>query len=196
MRIRYLAAIPALLIAGAAALPLAAPGLARSRGWSVADARWCGDGLCLSRLSKGETTVDRDKLLAAIKAAEASGNVVRDPTTRSYQTILPLLIKGRTTECLRVLDELAPRNPDPESVFYIARTYARLGAIEQGLTQFARSVDSGFCVPDTFARDPWLDSIRGQPRFIDALARAQVRHDQAARKFRDAGGERLLKLPA
>ena len=130
----------------------------------------------------------------AIRAAEASAIVVRDPTTRQYQTIVPLLIKGRTEECRRVLDELAPRNPDPESVFYIARTYAKLGAIEPAVTQFARSVDSGFCVPETFARDPWLDSIRDQPGFVDALARAQVRHDQAARKFRDAGGERLLKL--
>ena len=129
----------------------------------------------------------------AIKAAEASANVVRDPTTRQYQTIVPLLIKGRTEECRRVLDELAPRNPDPESVFYIARTYAKLGAIDSAVTQFARSVDSGFCVPSTFARDPWLDSIRDQPGFVDALARAQVRHDQAARKFEAAGGLRLLK---
>jgi hypothetical protein len=66
--------------------------------------------------------------------------------------------------------------------------------VEPAVTQFARAVDSGFSCAETFARDPWLDPIRRHQGFIDALARAQVRHDQAARKFRDAGGERLLKL--
>ncbi len=43
-----------------------------------------------------------------------------------------------------------------------------------------------------FERDEWLDPLRRDPRFIAALARARVRHEDAARKFRDAGGERLL----
>lgn len=130
----------------------------------------------------------------AIEAAQASATLVRDPTTRSYQTILPLLLARRSDECQRLLDELAPRNPDPESVFHIARTYAKLDAIGPAVVQFARAVDSGFCCPEAFTRDPWLDSVRTNRGFVEALARAQVRHDQAARKFREAGGERLLKL--
>ncbi|MCU1383076.1 MAG: prkC 28 [Acidobacteria bacterium] len=130
----------------------------------------------------------------AIAVARASAEVVRDPTTRSYQSVLPLLLEGRTEECLRLLDELAPKNPDPESVYHIARTYARLGAVDAALTQFERAVDMGFLNHATFARDPWLEPVRGEPRFVDALARAHRRHDEAARKFRDAGGERLLGL--
>ena len=130
----------------------------------------------------------------AIAAARASAAVVRDPTTRSYQSVLPLLLEGRTEECLRILDELAPRNPDPESVYHVARSYARLGATAAALAQFDRAVDMGFLNPATFARDPWLEPLHGEPRFVDALARAQRRHDEAARKFRDAGGERLLGL--
>jgi len=130
----------------------------------------------------------------AIAAAEQASVVVRDATTRSYQKILPLLLTGRTVECEQLLDELAPRNPDPESVFYIARTYARLGAIESAVAQFARAVDSGFfCVPG-FAGDSWLDPLRDHRLYTNAMARAQVRHDQAVRKFREAGGERLLGL--
>ena len=130
----------------------------------------------------------------AIAVARASAAVVRDPTTRSYQSVLPLLLEGRVEECLRILDELAPRNPDPESVYHIARTYARLGATESALAQFDRAVDMGFLSHATFARDPWLEPLHAFPRFADALARARRRHDEAARKFRDAGGDRLLGL--
>ena len=130
----------------------------------------------------------------AIAVARASAAVVRDPTTRSYQSVLPLLLEGRAGECLRILDELAPHNPDPESVYHIARTYARLGATESALAQFDRAVDMGFLNHATFARDPWLEPLRESARFTDALARARRRHDEAARKFRDAGGERLLGL--
>jgi tetratricopeptide (TPR) repeat protein len=130
----------------------------------------------------------------AIAAARASAAVVRDPTTRAYQSVLPLLLEGRYEECLRLLDELAPRNPDPESVYHIARTYARLGATDAAVTQFDRAVDMGFLCHATFARDPWLEPLQSSARFVDALARAQRRHGEAARKFRDAGGERLLGL--
>ena len=133
---------------------------------------------------------DADALVAAERAAE----IVRDPTTRSYQKILPLLLTGKTGECRELLDRLAPHNPDPESVYYIARTYARLGAVEAALTQFTRAVDSGFFCAPAFELDSWLDPLRSNPSFGHALARAQVRHAQAAGKFRDAGGERLLGL--
>lgn len=133
---------------------------------------------------------DADALADAAKAE----SLVRDPTTRSYQQILPLVLTGQRDACIALLDELAPRNPDPESVFYLARTYSRLGAIDAAVAQFARAVDSGFFCTPTFAADPWLDPLRGDRRFAEALARAQVRHHDAARKFTDAGGERLLRL--
>jgi RNA polymerase sigma factor (TIGR02999 family) len=128
----------------------------------------------------------------AIAAARASAATVRDPLTRSYQTVLPLVLEKRFDECRRLLDDIAPRNPDPESVFHVARTYARIGAIDAALAQFDRAVDMGFVVYSWFARDPWLEPLASEPRFRDALARAERRHREAARMFRDAGGERLL----
>jgi hypothetical protein len=50
-----------------------------------------------------------------------------------------------------------------------------------------------FCGP-SLERERWLDPLRGDSRFIRALARARARCDQARRRFRDAGGERLLGL--
>jgi serine/threonine protein kinase/tetratricopeptide (TPR) repeat protein len=130
----------------------------------------------------------------ALKAAADASLVVLDPTTRAYQQIIPLLVTGKTDECRELLDKLAPRNPDPESVFYIARTYARLGALDAAAEQFARAVDSGFFCAPGFELDSWLEPLRSNRVFTDALARAKVRHADAARKFCDAGGERLLGL--
>jgi serine/threonine-protein kinase len=127
--------------------------------------------------------------------ARASAEVVRDPLTRSYQSILPLVIQGETDACVRLLTELAPRNPDPESVYYIARTFARVGALDAAIVQFERVVDAGFVCCATFRADPWLEPLRGTARFTEALGRAEHRHREAARIFRDAGGDRLLGLP-
>jgi eukaryotic-like serine/threonine-protein kinase len=130
----------------------------------------------------------------AIAAARASAEAVRDPLTRSYQTLLPLVLEHRFDECRRLLDELAPRNPDPESIFHVARTYARIGATEPALAQFDRAVDMGFVPHSWFVRDPWLEPLAAEPRFQNALARADRRQREAARVFREAGGERLLGL--
>ena len=128
----------------------------------------------------------------ALAATEQASVVVRDATTREYQRILPLVLRGQHQECRALLDELAPRNPDPESIFYIARTYARIGALDEAVAQFGRAVDSGyFCAP-AFDRDEWLDPLRTHPDFVSALARAHLRHAGAVHKFRDAGGDRLL----
>jgi hypothetical protein len=57
---------------------------------------------------------------------------------------------------------------------------------------FERVVAGGcFCFP-TFARDPWLESLREKPAFIRALRQAEVEHDKAARVFREHGGEKLV----
>lgn len=128
----------------------------------------------------------------ALAAAARASAVVHDATTLEYQRILPLLLRGKHQECLDLLDTLAPRNPDPESIFHIARTYARLGATDAGATQFARAVDSGFLCVTTFERDEWLDPLRDHPDFVSSLARARLRHAAAVSKFRDAGGNRLL----
>ena len=128
----------------------------------------------------------------ALAATEQASAVVRDATTRSYQKILPLLLRGETTACRELLDDLAPRNPDPESIFHIARTYAKLGVLDAAAVQFSRAVDAGYSCVSAFDRDSWLEPMRAVPAFVDAMARARVRHADAVRKFRDAGGERLL----
>ena len=130
----------------------------------------------------------------ALAQARASSALVRDPTTRIYQSIVISMLEGRREECLRLLRDLAPRNPDPESVYFGALTLAHLGDLNTALEQFERAVDMGFFCAPSLERDRWLDPLRTDSRFISALARARARCDQAQLRFRDAGGERLLGL--
>jgi eukaryotic-like serine/threonine-protein kinase len=130
----------------------------------------------------------------AIAAARASAATVRDPLTRSFQAVLPLVLERRFEECRRLLDDLAPRNPDPESIFHVARTYARIGATDAAVAQFERAVDMGFVVHSWFVRDPWLEPLTAEPGFHEALARAERRSNEAATMFRNADGERLLGI--
>jgi eukaryotic-like serine/threonine-protein kinase len=132
----------------------------------------------------------------AIAAARASAATVRDPLTRSFQGVLPLVLERRFEECRRLLDDLAPRNPDPESIFHVARTYARIGATDAAVAQFERAVDMGFVVHSWFVPDPWLEPLTAELRFHEALARAERRSSEAAQMFRNADGERLLGTSA
>ena len=122
----------------------------------------------------------------AIVIARTSAAGVRDPLTRSFQTVLPLVLEGRFEQCRQLLDTLAPRNPDPESIYHVARTYARIGVVDAALTQFERAVNMGFVVHSWFTQDPWLEPLRHERRFQDTLARASQRQSEAARVFRYA----------
>jgi tetratricopeptide (TPR) repeat protein len=82
--------------------------------------------------------------------------------------------------------------PDPEARFYIARGLAVIDKQEEALAQLRLAVDGGFfCLP-TFARDPWLDSLRGTHEFTAIVHRAEARHRQAVIAFLTAEGNRLL----
>jgi hypothetical protein len=50
----------------------------------------------------------------------------------------------------------------------------------------------GFCVDQALERDPWLDPVRGDPRFAKALELARAGRLPATDAYRAAGGEALL----
>jgi len=82
--------------------------------------------------------------------------------------------------------------PDPEGSFYIARGLVRIAQLEEGLNMLeAAERDGFFCYP-IFAHDPWLDPLRGNPRFVAILKRAEERMRSAQRAFDRHPGSRVL----
>jgi eukaryotic-like serine/threonine-protein kinase len=81
---------------------------------------------------------------------------------------------------------------DPEGLLFCARSLARVGATDFALSLLDQVVDGGFSCPRALVQDPWLDSLRAEPRFIRVLHRAEAKTADAATAFAQAGGERLL----
>ena len=61
---------------------------------------------------------------------------------------------------------------DAEGLYFVARILAKVGSVDRALDTLDRVVSSGFTCPTTFARDTWLESLRGVPRFATIQERA------------------------
>jgi hypothetical protein len=57
---------------------------------------------------------------------------------------------------------------------------------------FRRAIEGGFHCSTFFARDPWVDSLRGNPEFNALIAQAEAGYRDAAAAFLAAGGEQML----
>jgi hypothetical protein len=100
-------------------------------------------------------------------------------------------LEGRHDEAMALMRILADI-PDPEGGFYIARGMAHVGYPEEALRLLGKCVDDGFFCPTAYARDPWLDPLRGASAFSSLLRRAEARHRQAMISFLNAEGDRIL----
>ena len=78
----------------------------------------------------------------------------------------------------------------------MARLYTKLGFSELGLLGFRAAIEQGYFSVEQFEADTWLDSIRPQPEFIEAMTLARTRQHRAIEIFRDEGGSGLLGVDA
>jgi TolB-like protein len=106
-----------------------------------------------------------------------------------------LLGQGKTAAA-QVRTLMAAGYRDPEGLYLAARAVARAGEAAETLNILERVVEGGFVCLPAFARDPWLDSLRGRPRFRAILRRAESRHREAQSAFLAAGGDRVLGITA
>jgi tetratricopeptide (TPR) repeat protein len=82
--------------------------------------------------------------------------------------------------------------PDPEGRFYIGRGLVRIGYPEEAVEMLDGAERDGFFCYPVFAHDPWLDPLRGNPRFVAILKRAEERMRNAQRAFDAHPGSRVL----
>jgi serine/threonine protein kinase/tetratricopeptide (TPR) repeat protein len=105
------------------------------------------------------------------------------------------LLEGRREESLTAAEAvLASELKDPETLFHLGRILARLGERQQATSLVGRAVEHGFFCYPAIARDPWLDSLRGDAGFVAVLREAETRHRGAQLTFARAGGDRGLGL--
>ena len=84
--------------------------------------------------------------------------------------------------------------PDPEGQYYMARAMAYLGESDLALAAFDRAERGGFFCYPFFTRDPWLDSLRTNPRFVEILRRAESRMREAQRDLDHHPAARVLAV--
>jgi DNA-binding winged helix-turn-helix (wHTH) protein/tetratricopeptide (TPR) repeat protein len=104
------------------------------------------------------------------------------------------LIARRPAESAAAMTRAIRTLQDPESIYYVARHLAHLGDTATALNLLEQSVDGGYTCVEPLLDDPWLDSVRGAPRFAALLARARERNESALAVFQAARGPQLLGL--
>ncbi len=129
--------------------------------------------------------------LSILRAREAEGH---PEAIQHLLASLRALLEGRPEESLEASEWVLVHFNDSEARYFMARQLARLGAHQRALEEMSRVVDLGFHCPQAFARDPWLEPLRGTPEFAGVLERAESGRQRAAHAFVNAGGERLLGL--
>jgi TolB-like protein/Tfp pilus assembly protein PilF len=147
------------------------------------------DAMYLQAAMKGQQGDDAGAIELLERALEEEFEGPRD-----YFIGAPLdALRGRTAEAeakLRKALDMGVR--DPEAIFLAARTAARAGAVELGLESVETMVERGFYAVEGLERDPWFDSLRGEPRFQATYERARGGQREAAAAFLEAGGYQIL----
>jgi TolB-like protein len=133
---------------------------------------------------------DRDRAIAHARQQMAPGLPV---LMRIFFELTVAVLEDKQTEALSISEEVLKkwRLRDPCGTYYFARTLAALRH-PRALQVFRHAVETGFHCYPFFARDPWLDSLRQNPEFIDIVRLAEVGYRDAAAAFVAAGGEQML----
>ena len=114
----------------------------------------------------------------ALRELDAALNSDPDPQFRAYHVSLVGAIQKNTAAALSGIEKIVAHNRDPEAWFYQVRSLSRIGERDRALDLLERVARSFFPVY-TFEHDPWLEPLRGSPRFASIVADARKRHEQA-----------------
>ncbi len=153
-------------------------------------------------------------VLAAMNRHAEALELAREPRPRlsGSDNIAPMrqffraYLEDRTEDAIAALHVAAgvdpqnlhvwPRFPDGEDVLWMARLYTKLGFTGLGVLGFRAAIEQGYFCVEQFEGDSWLDPIRSDAAFPDAMTLARARHRRAAGIFTEEGGLGLLGVAA
>jgi len=142
------------------------------------------DACVLASAGRGE------EALAKLRARESA--TPPESPMLIYLTSLRALLEGKKEESVAAIRRWASLQRDAEGMYYTARQLTHVGAHDDALDSLDRSFAAGyFCLPAAL-RDPWLDPLRGSPRFEAHVERVRARSERARVSFEVAGGPKLL----
>jgi serine/threonine protein kinase len=81
---------------------------------------------------------------------------------------------------------------DPEGFYLTARCLARVGETDRALTLLERVVASNYGCDESLVRDPWLETLQSEERFLAVVEESRQRRARARAMYLDAGGPALL----
>ncbi|MHC4223801.1 MAG: protein kinase domain-containing protein [Planctomycetota bacterium] len=132
--------------------------------------------------------------------AEEAIERCRERERRSHQELeRNLLVSDRTAiegdkeACIEATRRVLESSfHDPEGRLFCVRNLVRVGEVDAGLGELERIVERGFHCDVALRVDPWLDPVRDNRHFRDALARATEGREKARAAYEEAGGKSLL----
>ncbi len=134
----------------------------------------------------------REEAIAALKAEEQR---FKAPMLRAYSSLVRAIVEDNRPDFEQALIQLdATPMIDPEALYYAGRSMARVGEYGEAIRRLKASVERGFFCLGAYLNDPWLDSIRGNPEFVQILRTVESRHRDARAAFLNARGDRVLGL--
>jgi DNA-binding winged helix-turn-helix (wHTH) protein/tetratricopeptide (TPR) repeat protein len=105
------------------------------------------------------------------------------------------LIEGDAAGSIAAVERIVASGfSDPQALFYLGRHLAHLEQEEQAIELLERTVAGGFFCYPAMARDPWLESLRKNPRFTALLEKVEQQHLAAAEAFDRVEGNRMLAV--
>jgi tetratricopeptide (TPR) repeat protein len=119
------------------------------------------------------------------------------PVMRSLLRATRFALLGQRDECVEISRQLLASAgfDDPEGLYFQARNLVRVQALDFALETLERVVDRGFHCARILLHDPWLEPVRGVPRFQQIVARVEGLVREAEAEYIRQGGERLLGPP-
>lgn len=94
-----------------------------------------------------------------------------------WASVITNYLDGNIEKGFEALSKLEKDLVDPEQIYNIANQYSLLGYKEHCIRNLRKAVSRGFFNYSVLQNDPFLDSVRDEPAFIEVLEEAKMKHE-------------------